>query len=241
MKELHELLKYRHNTGTCSVCERNTVFIERAEWLRDHYCCVQCWSIPRQRALLEVLHGWFPQWRDMAIHESSPGGISSDKLKNECPRYVPTQFFPGVEAGTMHRGFRCENMERLTFADESFDLTVTQDVFEHILHPEQAFREVARTLKPGGAHVFTIPYYGPARTLRRAVERNGDIVHLLPPDFHGNPVDDKGSLVVTEWGTDLADIIQKASGLTTTHILLRDRSKGLDGKFLEVFVSRKAG
>ena len=28
---------------------------------------------------------------------------------------------------------------------------------EHIYHPEKAFKEVARTLKKGGAHIFTVP------------------------------------------------------------------------------------
>ncbi len=32
---------------------------------------------------------------------------------------------------------------------------LTQDVFEHLFDPAAAFREIARTLQPGGAHVFT--------------------------------------------------------------------------------------
>jgi len=43
--------------------------------------------------------------------------------------------------------------------DESFDLVITLDVFEHVLRPAKAFAEIARTLKPGGAHIYTVPYY----------------------------------------------------------------------------------
>lgn len=237
---LHEHLAYKHNTGICPLCERHTLFIERSDWLRDNYFCVQCWSIPRFRAIVDTLQTYFPQWRQQSIHESSPAGSASDKLRNECAQYVPTHYFPDVKPGTTHQGFRCENLEEQTFADASFDLVVSQDVFEHVLHPERGFREVARTLKPGGAHVFTIPYYGQWATKRRAEERKGKVVHLHPPEYHGNPIDEKGSLVVTEWGYDMADFIYKASGLTTTVLLTRDRTKGLDGQFLEVFISRKA-
>ena len=43
-----------------------------------------------------------------------------------------------------------QNLEKLTYEDESFDVVITQDVFEHINEPFQAFKEIARVLKPGG-------------------------------------------------------------------------------------------
>ena len=44
----------------------------------------------------------------------------------------------------------------MTFQNESFDLFITQDVFEHVMEPNKAFKEIERVLKPGGAHVFTV-------------------------------------------------------------------------------------
>src|ERR1019366_2746057 len=92
-------------------------------------------------------------------HESSPGGPASAKLARECHHYTPTHFFPDVPPGGLKDGIRCENLEEQTFADASFDLVVTSDVFEHVLDPARAFSEIARTLRPGGAHVFTVPWY----------------------------------------------------------------------------------
>jgi SAM-dependent methyltransferase len=135
--------------------------------------------------------------------------------------------------------FRCEDLEAQTFADGMFDLVITQDVFEHVLDPGRAFAEVTRTLKPGGAHVFSVPWYQGQDTVVRAVRENGAVKHLLPPDYHVNPIDDRGSLVVTEWGRDFCDFIFQASGMMTTVFWMNDRSCGIVGEFLEVFVSRK--
>ena len=93
------------------------------------------------------------------------GGPSSDKIKRECKHCVPSQFFPEVSRGQLKDGQRSENLEALTFPDESFDLIITQDVFEHVLRPAKEFAEIARTLKPGGAHVYTVPYYRGKKTV----------------------------------------------------------------------------
>jgi SAM-dependent methyltransferase len=229
----------RH-AGFCPICETNVEFEKRHDWLRDHLLCVRCRSIPRWRALARVLLDHFPDWRAAKLHESSPGGPLSWKLSQECAGYVSSHFFPDVPRGQVHNGHRSEDLEAQTFPDGAFDLVVTSDVFEHVLDPAAGFREVARTLAPGGAHVFTVPWYYRKPTQVRAVrETDGRIRHIAPPDYHGNPIDASGSLVVTEWGHDLCDFIYRHSGLTTTVIRIRDWSEGIDGEFREVFVSSK--
>jgi SAM-dependent methyltransferase len=54
-----------------------------------------------------------------------------------------------------------EEPYRLPYADGTFDLVVSGQVFEHVQNPEQAFAEIARVLKPGGAslHHFPSRYY----------------------------------------------------------------------------------
>jgi SAM-dependent methyltransferase len=227
------------NFGFCPICATTVAFVRKSDWLRDNYRCLSCNSIPRQRALITILDRLFPRWRSLHIHESSPGGPSSDKLTRECKDYSASQFFPTVTLGTYHNGVRCENLERLTFPDATFDLLITQDVFEHVMNPSSAFAEVARVLKPGGAHVFTVPYFFWKETVVRAVASPEGIKYLQPPDYHGNPIDDKGSLVVTEWGPELIGEIYCNSGMITAIHNLHDVDLGLEAEFLEVFVSRK--
>lgn len=248
-KELMKLLKERKlprgvlsgdfHSGYCPICETKTIFLKRDIWLRDFYHCARCASIPRWRALTYVLQTHFPNWRTLRIHESSPGGASSEKLRRECQDYVASHFFRDIAPGQMKDCFRCENLEHQTFADAEFDLVITQDVFEHILDPAAALSEIARTLKPGGAHVFTVPWYYWKKTLIRATVENGAIKHLEKPDYHGNPIDPNGSLVVREWGWDLCDFVYEHSGLPTTAIRIQDKSRGIEAEFIEVFISRK--
>ena len=238
-RRLPPLASRRFHAGFCPICDARTIFVQTTPNLREDYLCVSCRSIPRFRAVLAVLELHFPDWRAMAIHESSPGGASSDKIRRECSGYIGSQWFPDGVAGAMKDGFRCENLEQQTFEDARFDMVLTQDVFEHVLHPDHAFGEIARTLKPGGVHLFTLPWHYWQPTRVRAREENGVVRHLLEAQYHGNPIDAKGSLVVTDWGWDLCDFIKVHSGLDTTAIRIHDRRQGIEAQFIEVFISRK--
>lgn len=231
------------NAGFCPICDRDVVFSASQSWLRDHYLCSDCRSIPRERALMVVIDQWYPQWRDLAIHESSPGARgTSVRLAKECRAYSGSHYFPDLEPGSTHsNGWRNEDLENLTFNDESFDLFVSQDVMEHILAPDRAFAEIARVLRPGGAHIFTVPLVRKGEPTRRRAARlpSGQISNLLPAEYHGNPISDEGSLVTMDWGYDICEYIQRVSGLTTTLVYLDDVTRGIRAEYIEVLVSRK--
>jgi len=189
-----------------------------------------------------TIEHFFPSWRNLAIHESSPvfRGASS-RLQAECRNYTPTQYFANISPGREHKGFRCENIERLTFPDESFDLHVTQDVMEHIFDPASAFREIARTLRPGGAHVFTTPLVNKERKSERwaRLGSDGAVDHLHQAEYHGNPVSEKGSLVTMHWGYDITDFIAASSGLFTTVVYIDQIDAGIRAEYIEVLVTRR--
>lgn len=82
-----------------------------------------------------------------------------------------------------------QDVRRLTYLDESFDLVVSTEVFEHVAGYEQGFREIRRVLKPGGYHVFRVPldHDGPTQ-IRTREEPDGSLTYLLPPAYHGDPL-----------------------------------------------------
>ncbi len=230
-------------TGVCPVCEQATEFKSENPWLRDYFICVKCGSIPRERALAAVLSELRPNWRDLEIHESSPSSRVSARLARECGTYTATQYDLSTPFGTMSPdgGYRSEDLEAQTFADASFDLVITQDVFEHIFHPDRAAREIARTLRPGGLHIFTVPLVRKAQASgrRATISPDGAITHLLPAEYHQNPIDASGSLVTVDWGYDIAGHILNWSGMVTTIYSIDDLSRGIRAEFNEVLVSSK--
>jgi hypothetical protein len=234
---------YKHY-GYCPACAHAAQFEMQGTWLRDQYVCLRCGSIPRERALMHVLERVCPSWRHARIHESSPGMRGTSlRLARECVCYIGSQYFPSVPRGQMHQGWRCEDLEALSFADDSVDIHVTQDVLEHIFDPERAFAEIARTLAPGGLHVFTTPLVNKAKPSERCarLRSDGSIEHLRSPEYHGNPVSTDGSLVTMHWGFDICEFVHRACGLFTAIHEIDAHELGIHAEFIEVMVTRKPG
>jgi SAM-dependent methyltransferase len=231
---------YFESKGYCPICNINTTFIAKNEWFRDFLVCQNCHSIPRERALMVAIESYFPQWRQSTIHESSPSNRGTSlKLAKECHNYIESQYFSDCVPGSLVNGVRCENLESLSFSDESIDLHITQDVFEHIFNPAKAFKEIARTLKPGGMHIFSVPLVNKNKpsNIRAKIEKN-EIIHLLPPEYHHNPVA-KNSLVTMDWGYDITEYIFKNSGSFTTILYIDDLTRGIHAELIEILISIK--
>jgi len=117
-----------------------------------------------------------------------------------------------VKPGAVVNGIRHEDCAALSLPDSSVDIVMSLDVFEHVPDPRQGFREKARVLRPGGVLLMTVPFF-PERdaTVQRARHVDGKLEHLLPPEYHGNPIDPEGgSLVYHDFGWDLLPMIREA-------------------------------
>lgn len=233
---------YISKKGYCPCCDRSVVFVSFDNWLRDNFICTNCKSIPRERALMLTIEKHYPDWKNLKIHETSPGNRGASlKLKSFCNFYTPTQYFSNEILGIELDGFRNENLENLTFSDESFDLVVSQDVMEHIYNPDKAFSEIARTLRPGGAHIFSVPIVNKFKPseIWASLGENGEPLFTNKPEYHGNPIDLKGSPVTMHWGFDIVDYIKNASHIETTIEYIDDLNFGIRAEYIEILVSKK--
>jgi SAM-dependent methyltransferase len=217
--------------------------VAKDPWLRDHFHCVRCGSIPRERALMATLQTFRPNWRELEIHESSPGfsGVSP-MLRRRAPGYSFSYFDETAPLGTILPGLetRNENIEAMTFPAGSFDVFITQDVFEHIFDPESAIREIRRVLRPNGILLMTVPLVNRDQPSCRRAERHDDqIIHLKEAQYHGNPISPKGALVVTDWGFDICAQLSAASGMSAEIVAIDDLARGIRAEFNEVVVMEK--
>jgi hypothetical protein len=233
---------YFSQKGYCPCCDREVTFESYNSWLRDFFICTNCWSLPRERALILTIEKYYPDWRNLDIHESSPGNRgASIKLKDNCKNYKSSQYYPGEPCGIFVNDNRNENLEQQTFNDDSFDIVVSQDVMEHVYNPGKAFAEIARTLRKGGAHIFTVPIINKHGKTEVCATKgdNGDPVFLKDPEYHTNPVDPTGSPVTMHYGFDIVDFIQEESGLETTVEYIYNLKYGISAEYNEILVSQK--
>jgi len=159
--------------------------------------------------------------------------ILRDRRTYFCSEYTKG-IVPGTE--TAERVF-CQDIERLTFEDESFDVVISEDVFEHVRDHVKGFREVFRVLKPGGCHIFTVPCDFDKKTVARVDVSGSEEINILPPEYHGGPVRGK-ILCYRNFGSDIFDLL-KGIGFESTVDFSEDADKkhGIFESY--VFVSRK--
>jgi SAM-dependent methyltransferase len=193
---------------------------------------------------MHTIQKMFPRWREYRIHEASPGwDAASMKIRKGCREFVASQYDRSMPWGSFNevKGYYAQDLEAQTFEDRSFDLVITQDVFEHLFHPDRAIREIARTLRPGGAHVCIFPIVRKAQpSRRRASIENGEIKHLFPPEYHSDAVlGANQSLVTIDWGYDVGAYLNYHSGLATTLIQIDNIDLGIRAELSEVVVSIK--
>ncbi|HLL71597.1 MAG TPA: methyltransferase domain-containing protein [Pyrinomonadaceae bacterium] len=112
---------------------------------------------------------------------------------------VCSEYF-GAEhrSGEVVRGVRHEDLQRTSFADETFDIVLTFEVFEHVPDAAAAEREVARILKAGGIYCFTVPFLLDSEhdLVLAELDEAGEIKYHAEPQYHGDPIRPEEGILV---------------------------------------------
>lgn len=173
--------------------------------LRETVNCPDTGFNTRMRAAIHAV---------LYYEDSAPGPIYLCEQKTPMYTYFKDHFdeTTGSEylgdavalGATDADGLRNEDATRLTFADDSFNVMMSFEVLEHIPDYMAALRETHRVLRPGGRFYFTAPFNPHAQEhLIRAKIENGEIVHILEPEMHGDPVTGEGILCFQQFGWDI--------------------------------------
>jgi SAM-dependent methyltransferase len=208
--------------GVCDLCAARTVFTVpftssasegRVFSARDARCS-GCGLPQRKRHITRAFLDDFAG-RQPAIYISEQVTGYYRYLAKRFPGLQGSEYIgPEHASGTEVNGVRHEDMTRLSFADASFDVVIASEVLEHIPDWQAALVECARVLRPGGRAYMTFPFLRNTHQTRvRAVIEDGAIRHLLPPQFHGDPVRKEGILCFQEFGWDVLDAF-RAAGFT---------------------------
>ena len=134
----------------CPICGYKGIFVEAGRPSRWAARCPSCES--RERHRLAYLYykeeGIGPGSGSKILH-FAPEFFMLDMMKDD-PDYICTDpQMPHIE--------RKEDMNSLTFDDNTFDIVIAHHVLEHIPDDAKAMSELFRVLKPGGKAILSVP------------------------------------------------------------------------------------
>ncbi len=198
--------------------------------------CTWCLSTWIHRAVGVALES-LPLGADARVYELSSKGALVAYLRKRFLRLTCSEYFDDVAPGSFRGGTQCQDVQCLTFEDAVFELVTSTEVFEHVPDDAKGFREIFRVLRPGGYFVLTVPLSGTDTTVERAVIRNGQVINLLPPEYHGDRIRGLGRvLAFRNYGTDIRSRLE-ATGFTVEILTITQPKNAIrDGR---VIVCRK--
>ena len=166
--------------------------------------CTRCRASGIHMSIVQVIQGLYPDLSALTVYEMSSRGPVFEYLKGRARRLTCSEYFDDVAPGQSKGDVQCQDVERLTYSDASFDLCTSTEVFEHVPDDEKGFREIRRVLKPGGRFIFTVPLSDSPVSVKRAEIVGGEVRHLLPPEYHGDVIRGQGRvLVYRDYGRDV--------------------------------------
>jgi len=201
--------------------------------------CVRCAASAIHLVMGWALRDQVPDLAACDVCELSARGPLADFLEREAKSAALSEYFADAEPGAYRNGVRCEDVQRLTYADASFDLVTHTEVLEHVPDDARAFAELHRVLRPGGTMLFTVPLYGGYPTVERARVRDGEVEHVMEPAYHIDPLRGAGILAFRDYGLDIVERL-RAAGFAEASILAPRRRIPWLGDF-PVILAKKHG
>ena len=217
--------------GFCNVAGRESEFIVASDNIRETVVSTVSSSINRHRQLVCALSMALfdnPNFslpdiaasinnRNLRVYLAETKSVLPKSLRSNlkpellvCSEYFGPQYRSGeVVGGILH-----QDLQQTSFDDESFDIIITSEVFEHIPDAIGAEKEVMRILRPGGVYCFTVPFLpaGEHDLVLAEMDDNGQVEYFAEPQFHSDPLrPDEGALVYRLFSFN--DLKQRFEGL----------------------------
>jgi SAM-dependent methyltransferase len=226
--------------GRCNICASYTAFFcPNKDLYRESLVCAVCLTTSRYRSIArgilraigelrpvesDSLAGLDPSFEGepLRIYDTQApfywetGAYPIPDLLAKC-RWIDmqTSIYKPAEALGLKLGPSTtnQNLEKLTFEDDSFDIVITSDVMEHVRLDDRAHREISRVLRPGGIYIFTVPHFRNAREtfLRVQVVDPDDPsrdVYLTEKEYHGDANSEEGrALSYRSYGTEIDETL----------------------------------
>jgi SAM-dependent methyltransferase len=207
-RQLQESLasdEYNVLPGYCWVCHSLKAFIYdrlysdgiNVNW-RERLVCPTCRLNNRLRLSVQSFERMARDSR-ASIYLTEQVTPLAAYLVEHFPATITSEFLgPTFTPGQVNAdGIRHEDVTDLSFSDGSFDFVLSFDVLEHVPGYRAAIAEFYRVLKPGGRVLLSVPFglLYERNLVRARIDSQGNVEHLLPAEYHGDPIDPNGGVL----------------------------------------------
>jgi SAM-dependent methyltransferase len=185
----------------------------------------------RMRFSLEIIKKYFATDKDIYLTEHGTPYHRNISVPDQ-QNLVTSYYKPG---DALH-----QDLTALNFADNSFDLCLSFEDLEHIPDYHKAIEELYRVTKPGGHVLLSTPFIleNDHTLIRAVINVNGEITHLLEPEYHGDPVLPQGILCYYHFGWDLLETFRDAGFSSVKIITGYDTGKMVLDKLLFIVAEK---
>lgn len=202
--------------------------VERKLWsARESMYCTYCGCSYRLRMLSKAIaiaaedskKSLMELIEDGLFNNKVVAEINSCGVLHEILKKIPELKYSEYESSD--NNIPHEDLQNLTYANDSIDYIFTSDVVEHVPNPDKAFSEIHRTLKVGGTYIMSTPVLMDRNTRQRSHIEDGKVVHLLSPSYHGSGEPDYH--VWNEFGIDLIHRIRNV-GFDAHYVFVNEQN-----------------
>lgn len=167
----------------------------------------------RLRATLFALHSCLGNLDPYELKIYAAEAITAFALlmRGRFPKFLGSEYTSDPAIAEALFPIPNEDLTALSFKDASFHVVTTNEVLEHVPSIDAALSELARVLKPGGWHIGTCPFRfmdWDSEVRARIVDR--EVVYVMAPEWHGDPMGTGGSLVFEIPGWDILERARSA-------------------------------
>ena len=212
--------------GYCAVCRKASSFYYDLEYAltdmhanlspnwRERLVCENCGLNNRARAAMHLFKQECAPPHDAEIYLTEQNTDLYSWMKRNYASVVGSEYLGSEHSPGENNsdGIRHESLTNLSINDESIDYILSFDVLEHIPNYRSAIHECARVLRPGGQMLFSVPFCIDSNDhiVRARMSDEGEIEHILKPEYHGDPMNNSGCLCFYHFGWHLLDEFRDA-------------------------------
>jgi len=176
------IYKWKISKGNCPLCGESYFLSFRKDPFLTR--CLKCKANITNLSLIPIIKEHTKGDYNKSVYELSSYGSTLVFLISHFSKVVASEYFPDRNFGELVDGILNQDVQKLTFNDNSFDIITSNQVFEHVPDDIKGFSECFRVLSNGGAYIFTVPLYDIKKTIKIASIINNEIVFEGTPEYH---------------------------------------------------------